>query len=205
MESGIYPFETTLRRVYEKERVFYELLTDRMDEVSDLGQLRDLIECGIKKARIDKELGEIQEEYEVEEGDEKTRFDRVVKILAAYAELAAEEDRKYGVIEFLKLGLKKLLENIENDLRLMDNIFVGLDRLKEKQNGEYKIVGKVPRQMEDIIDLPIYSYSNDPKLESLKQLIGNPAFKSKRLKNIPSLNPYLFFKRQGATDSNNKN
>jgi len=188
LESGIYPFETTLRRVYEKERVFYELLTDRMDEVSDLGQLRDLIECGIKKARIDKELGEIQEEYEVEEGDEKTRFDRVVKILAAYAELAAEEDRKYEVIEFLKLGLKKLLENIENDLRLMDNIFVGLDRLKEKQNGGYKIVGKVPRQMEDIIDLPIYSYSNDPKLESLKQLIGNPAFKSRRLKNIPSLN-----------------
>jgi len=77
---------------------------------------------------------------------------------------------------------------LESDLRLMDSIFSELDKLKEKENGEHKTLGKIPRKMEDIVDLPIYSYRNDPKLESLKQIIGNPSFKSQELKDIPSLN-----------------
>jgi len=70
----------------------------------------------------------------------------------------------------------------------MDNIFIELDKLKEKENSGNKTLGKIPRKMEDIIDLPIYLYSIDPKLDSLKQIIGNPSFKSQELKDIPSLN-----------------
>ena len=73
-------------------------------------------------------------------------------------------------------------------MRLSDYIFTELDKLKEKENDEEKTLGKIPRKMEDIIDLPIYSYKNDPKLGSLKQIIGSPSFKSQELENIPPLN-----------------
>ena len=46
----------------------------------------------------------------------------------------------------------------------------------------------IPRKEEDIINLPIFCYHNDPKLESLKQIIGDPSVKSEVLIEIPSLN-----------------
>jgi len=190
LESGIYPFETTLRRIYEKERIFYEIFKAEMDKILNEDSLKNLIISVVEKAKIDKELEEIKEEYNIEEEDEETWFDRVVKILLEYAKELKEEGKQYSDIDLLKLGLKKVLENLENDLRLMDNIFSELDKLKESENGEFKIVGQIPRKKEDIVDLPIYVYSQDPKLKSLKQIIGNPSFMSEELKdkNIPSLN-----------------
>lgn len=190
LESGIYPFETTLRRIYEKEKIFYEIFSAEMDKILNEDSLKNLIISAVEKAKIEKELEEIKEEYNIEEEDEETWFDRVVKILIEYAEELKEEGKQYSDIELLKLGLKKVLENLENDLRFMDSIFSELDKLKERENGEFKILGKIPRKKEDIVDLPIYVYSQDPKLESLKQVIGNPSFISEELKNqnIVSLN-----------------
>ena len=188
LESGIYPFETTLRRIYEKERIFHEIFKKEMDRILKEEDLINLIKAAVERAKIEKEIEEIKEEYNIEEEDVETWFDRVVKILFEYAEELKEEGKEYSEIELLKLGLKRVLENLENDLKLMDNIFAELDKLKEKENGEYKTIGKIPKKMEDIIDLPIYSYRNDPKLSSLKQIIGNPSFKSQELKDIPSLN-----------------
>jgi len=188
LESGIYPFETTLRRIYEKEKIFYEIFKSQMDLILNQEQLRDVIEDSLKKAKIEKELDEIQEEYNIEEEEKETWFDRVVRILLEYANDMKEEWKIYTKIDLLKLGLRKVLDNIENDLKAMDSIFSELDRLKKRENGEFKTVGKIPRAQEDIIDLPIYSYTNDPKLESLKQILGNPSFKSEVLKDIPSLN-----------------
>jgi len=188
LESGIYSFETTLKRIYEKERIFYEIFKAQMDKILKEEDLRDFIKEAIEKAKIEKELEEIKEEYNIEEENEETWFDRVSKILFEYAEEIKEESKQYSDIELLKLGLKKVLDNLENDLRLMDNIFAELDKLKGKEDGEYKTLGKIPKKMEDVIDLPIYAYLSDPKFESLKQVIGNPSFKSQELKDIPSLN-----------------
>ena len=191
LESGVYAFETTLRRIYEKEKIFYEIFKAEMDEILNEDYLKDLIRSAVEKAKIEKELEEIKDEYNIEEKeDEETWFDRVVNILLEYAEDLKEEGKQYSDIELLKLGLMKVLENLENDLRFMDNIFSELDKLKERGNGEFKTLGKIPRKKEDIVDLPIYMYSDDPKLESLKQIIGNPSFMSEELKdeNIVSLN-----------------
>ena len=190
LESGIYPFETTLRRIYEKEKIFYEIFKVEMDKILNEDDLKNLIKAAVEKAKIEKELEEIKEEYTIEEEDKETWFDRVVKILIEYAEELKEEGKRYSDVELLKLGLKKVLENLENDLRFMDNIFSELDKLKERENGEFKTIDKIPRKKEDIVDLPIYVYSQDPKLNSLKQVIGNPTFISEELKNqnIPSLN-----------------
>jgi len=191
LESGIYPFETTLGRIYEKEKIFYEIFKAEMNKILNEDYLKNLIRSAVEKAKIEKELEEIKEEYNIEEeGDEETWFDRVAKILLEYAEELKEEGKQYSDVELLKLGLKKVLENLENDLRFMDNIFYELDKLKERENGEFKTLGKIPRKKEDIVDLPIYVYSDDPKLESLKQIIGNPSFMSEKLKdkNIESMN-----------------
>jgi len=188
LESGIYPFETTLKRIYAKEKIFYEIFKEEINRIFTRKDLEGLIKSAVERAKIEKELEEIKEEYNIEEEDEETWFDRVVKIFLEYAEELKEEGKQYSEIDFLKLGLSKVLENLESDLRLMDNIFTELDKLKEKENGEEKTLGKIPRKMEDIIDLPIYSYKNDPKLESLKQIIGTPSFKSQKLENIPPLN-----------------
>jgi len=187
LESGIYPFETTLRRIYEKEKIFYETLKTQMDKILNRNDLRDLIKLAVEKAKIDKELEEIKEEYNVEEEDKETWFDRVIRILLEYAEEMKEDGRDYTETELLRMGLRKAINNLENDLRTMDNIFSELDKLKEKENGSFKVLGNMPRQQEDIVDLPIYSYSNDPKLESLKQILGNPSFKSNALKDVPAL------------------
>jgi len=188
LESGIYPFETTLKRIYAKEKIFYETFKEGMNRILTKNDLEGLIKSAVDKAKIEKELEEIKEEYNIEEEDEETWFDRVVRILFEYAEELKEGEKQYSEIDLLKLGLRKVLENLESDLRLMDNIFAELDKLKDKENDEEKTLGRIPRNMEDIIDLPIYSYKNDPKLEALKQIIGSPSYKSQKLENVPSLN-----------------
>jgi superfamily II DNA/RNA helicase/HKD family nuclease len=188
LESGIYPFETTLRRIYEKEKIFFEIFTTQMNNILTEDALRDVIKNAVEKAKIKKELEEVLEEYTVEEEYEETWFDRFVRILLEYAEDLREEGKQYSGIELLKLGLGRVINNLENDLKIIDEILQKLDNLKEKENGNNKTLGKIPREEEDIIDLPIFCYRNDPKLESLKQVLGEPSVKSEKLRDIPSLN-----------------
>lgn len=210
LESGIYPFETTLRRIYEKEKIFFEIFKTQMSGIISENSLRDIIKDAVEKTKIKKELEEVLEEYTVEEEDEETWFDRVVRILLEYAEDLREEGKQYSTIELLMLGLERVLDNLENDLKIIDEILRELDNLKEKSNGkpesfwsdlhhkqerivpkgrgDYKTLGMIPRKEDDIINLPIFCYHNDPKLESLKQIIGNPSVKSDTLREIPSLN-----------------
>jgi len=188
LESGIFPFETTLRRIYEKEKIFYETFKAGMDEISNEDDLKTLIIKVVEQVKIEKELEEIEEEYNIEEEREETWFDRVVKTLIEYAEELKVSGKDFTYIELLKLGLKKALYNLENDLKLIDGIFCKLDELKEKENGIPKTIGRITKEKEEIVDLPIYVYYQDPKLESIKQIIGNPSFKSERLKDVPSLN-----------------
>lgn len=212
LESGIYPFETTLRRIYAKEKVFYEIFNKQFNDILSKESLRDTIEYAVKKAKIKKELEEVSEEYTIEEveEDQETWFDRVLKILVEYSEDLRQEGKKYSEIELLKLGLGRLLDNLESDLKIMDGILRKLDMLKEKSEGKpeslsvapmhdqekisaryiegYKNFGMIPRKEEDINNQLIFCYRNDPKLESLKQIIGDTSFKSEKLAGIPSLN-----------------
>ena len=188
LESGIYPFETTLRRIHEKEKIFYEHFTKQMDVILSEDNLIDAIKEAIERANIKKDLDAALEEYNVEEEYEETWFDRVVKILLEYAEQLREEGQNYTDFELIKLGLGKVLENLEADLRMMDEILGKLDELKNGEKGDFKTFGKVPKTDNDIISLPIYSYSHDPKLEALKQILGNPSLKSEKLDNVVSLN-----------------
>ena len=187
LESGIYPFETTLRRVYEKEKIFYDLFKAEMDKILNEENLKSMIINAVQIAKIEKELDEIEDEYDIQKVEEETWFDRTKRILLEYAEEKKEKGKQYSDIELLKLGLSQVLENFENDLKSMDNIFSELNKLKQKENGGFKTLDKIPKEKDDIVDLPIYVYSQDPKLESIKQLIGNPSFKSDKLKDIPFL------------------
>ncbi len=182
LESGIYPFETTLRRIYEKERIFYAFFRTQMDAILSEESLRDAIKDAVEKAKIKKELEDVLEEYNAEEEDEETWFDRVVKILLGYAEDLKEEGKHYTYLELLNLGLKKVLDNLENDLKVIDEILEKLNGLKEKGNGKsdyfwadltskqqrllpegyYKTLGRIPRKEDDIIDLDIFCYHSDP-------------------------------------------
>jgi len=188
LESSIYPFETTLRRIYEKEKKFYEILTAKFNDIVSEEILRDVIEEAVKAANIKKDLEIISDEFSLEEESQETWFDRVKNILFKYAADLKEPGIQYLEIDLLKLGLKKVIDNLEKDLKTINEILQTLDNLKEKENGEIKNLGKIPKKEEDITDLSIFCYRNDPKLETLKQLLGTPDRKSEKLKEIPSLN-----------------
>ncbi len=185
LESGIYAFETTLRRIYEKEKIFYDIFKAKMNAILDKESLKAVIEEAMDKAKIKKDLEAISEEFGAEEAKD-TGLDRVVKILAEYAEELKENDKMYTESEILRLGLKKALKKIEHDLRVMDEILQKLDDLKEKEHGMNRILGRIPKD-EDIIELSIFCYRNDPKLEALKQIMGPLSVRSKKLEDAPSL------------------
>lgn len=187
LESGIYPFETTLRRIYEKEKMFYNIFKTQIDTIFSEDSLREIIKDAMGKAKIKKELEEVSVEYNVEERDEETWYDRLVKILLEYSEDLKEDGVEYSQLDKIKLGLNKIIQNLESDLRIMDGIIEKLDVIKEKDNGEYKTFGKIPKE-DGIIELPIYRYVSDPKLSALKQIIGDPSQKSDKLENVDSLN-----------------
>jgi SNF2 family DNA or RNA helicase len=188
LESGIYPFETTLRRIHKKEKIFYEHFTKQIDVILNEDNLIDAVKEAIEKAKIKKDLDAALEEYNIEEEYEETWFDRVVKILLEYAEGLREDGINYTYFECIKLGMGKVLENLEADLRIMDEILGKLDELKNGERGDFKTFGNVPKTDDDIISLPIYCCSHDPKLDALKQILGHPSLKSDKLDDVVSLN-----------------
>ena len=173
LESGIYPFETTIRRIYEKEKTFYDLFKNQ--ETWNRTTFKRVLEAAMEKAYIKKDLDEIMDEYGLEE--EVTRFDRIIDIIKGYAKSGTNP---------LKSGIEIILDLMEKDLRTMDKILNSIDNLKEIERSEFKTLGKIPLQKEDIIEMPIFTYKDDPKLRALKNIIGNPEFKSAEI-NVPSL------------------
>lgn len=192
LESGIFPFETTLRKIYEKEKIFYTLFKRSADKIMSEEKLKELIIKALEEARIKKDLEEVSQEFnaeaEAEEGE--TWFDKVVKLLTEYAEEHGLQ--AFTPIEKIRMGLKIAIHNLEQDLKLMDEIFEILDRLKVRENGDFKVLGVIPKEEEEIVESKIFCYESDPKLEVLKQLITNPKYKSEKLSNIPTLNGKKF-------------
>jgi len=169
LESGLYPFETTLRRIYEKEKIFYEMFMKQ--KTWNKETFRRVLEAALERAGINKELDEIMDEYALEE--ELTRFDRIIEIIKEHAE---------SDINTIAAGINVILESMNRDLRIMDEILNTIDKLKEKERTKFKVLAKLPVQEDDIIEMPVFVYRDDPKLRALKTLIGNPEFKSKKIK-----------------------
>ncbi|GIW23669.1 MAG: ATP-dependent helicase [Candidatus Sericytochromatia bacterium] len=180
LESSLYAFHLTLKRIYEKEKIFYDIFNTKIDTITE-EELKNEIINSVQKAKIDKDLEDIEEEYTLEE-EQETWFDKTIKILLDYAEDFKEKNQNFEKMELLRSGLKTLVNRIKKDLDIMDKIFNDLEILIEKE------IGKVPKQKDDIIELPIYHYKIDLKFESLKQILGNPRSKSQKLDEVPSLN-----------------
>ncbi len=131
LESGIYPFETSLRRLYEKEKIFYE----RFKKQSKWSKttLQRVLEAVLEEAKINKDLNEIIEEYGLEE--EISRIDRIIEIIEDYGD---------SDINPLESGINAILESMEKDLKAMDKIFNSIDKLKEKERTDFKTFEKIP-------------------------------------------------------------
>ena len=190
LESGIFPFETTLRKIYEKERIFYTLFRKSVSKIMNEDDLKSLIIEALEKAKIKKDLEEMSQEFSVDTEAEETWLDKVVKLLTEYVE-------EYGLQAFtptdkIRKGLEIAIHNLEQDLKLMDEIFEALDRLKLKENGNFKVFGAIPKDEDEIVESKIFCYEYDPKLEVLKQLITNPKYKSEKLSGVPTLNGKKF-------------
>jgi len=170
LESGIYPFETTLRRIYKKGKIFYE--TFKAHEISDEETFKKILKKAMKKARIEKDLDEILDEYDLE----PTRIERIIDLIKYHTNT-----------DNISKAIQRMLEIIKKDLRIMDEILNNIDSLKDKKHKSIITLGKIPKEDKDIIELPIYVYKDDPKLRALKEIIGNPNYRSGKI-DAPSLN-----------------
>ena len=188
LESSIYSFETTLKRFFFKEEIFYNTLK-KCTTVNSEKLLKSILNA-VQKSDLNKELEEISLDYDIETDylNDKSSdkwFDNVLRFLMGYGEDLTNSNRLYTKNEVLRLGLNKALENMEHDLSLMEEIIEQLNNLKIMQNNKIKVVGSKTKESKQGYS-EIYSY-DDPKFEVLKQLLANPNYKSDSL-DIPSLN-----------------
>ncbi|MEM2857141.1 MAG: helicase-related protein [Candidatus Nitrosocaldaceae archaeon] len=208
LESGIYAFETTLRRIYEKEKIFHTTLANNYYKIKDENDLACVIKEAMDKANVMKEIEEISEEYYVDidiESNYKNMgwFRKAKDIMIEYAEDHMQKHRESNpantnsnnyanstMNEFSKLmlGLRLLIDNIYSDLKKIEKLLGKLDNMKEKDTlGRPLTLEKLPKE-EDIIELYVYRYGkDDPKLELLKQLLYEPSKRSQDLNDIPTL------------------
>jgi len=177
LESSIFAFETTLRRIYQREIIFYDILNKSFNKIDNEEKLKKLLEKAVKEAKVNKELEEAEIEFEGE-SEEENWFDKVIKLLVEYGE--GSNISVLSPSEKVKEGLKVAIDNLRKDIELMESILEKLEKLKEGN------LHTLPKQEEDLIEINIPLYKEDPKLEALKQLIVNPKYKSDKLK-APSL------------------
>jgi SNF2 family DNA or RNA helicase len=170
LESSVFAFETTLRRIYEREKVFYNVFKTTVLELS-ADKIKEMIKKAIKEAKIDKELEELGGEYDVEE---ENWFHRAIETLSNYGKEKLGEIQNKEIL--LEEGIKVALEKLEHDLKLMEDILKKCEKLRDKR------VAKLPRQTEDIVEIEVWKYKNDPKIETLLQILGPEKYMSKKIK-----------------------
>jgi len=97
-----------------------------MDTIFSEDSLRELIKNAMGKAKIKKELEEVSVEYNVEEQDEETWYDRLVKILLEYSEDLKDDGVEYSRLDEIKLGLNKILQNLEIPIKILITFIIPL-------------------------------------------------------------------------------
>lgn len=181
LESGIYPFEATLQRIRAKAEIFYKIFNSNLDKIINDKKLEELVKEAIEKAKIDKELEEVYE-YDLET-ENVDWFDRLKNILLEYAEEELGEIVNYNSIEILRVGLKRLLKRLKHDIEIMHKILLKLDELKDRDDLGFIKLGKITDK-DEVIEVDIYKYKRDPKLEALKNMLYYP---NQKLEDLPSL------------------
>ena len=190
LESSIYAFEKTLRRIYNKNKTLckiLEKLNSEIDELLDEKQELDefferLKEIGNKILKVAGK-DDIVEEEEI--GEEETTYNPKVRMLINFLTYGEEkkelsfnsEDevfnylKKHPAMIFkLKDGITGILNEMKKDNEIIEKIMEKLDNVKVRdENGNPIIMEEV---VEDNEKYPIYVYK-DPKLKKLMSLMYN--------------------------------
>jgi SNF2 family DNA or RNA helicase len=193
LESSIFAFEVTLRRVFEKENELAAILKERVNHIHDRPSFDSIIQSALLdsgvKQQIDEETTEITE---TEEEEPVTWLDRAYNFVL-------EEAREYisrnpgmrnptNEEEWLRLGVNALCDLMERDLESFAPILQSLDDQKERDStGNFQALGRLTVTQEDHKERPIFIYKNDPKLEALKQILGRRDQKSPALDKVATL------------------
>jgi len=172
LESGIFAFEITLKKIYQKEYSFYTSFIIGLDKIQTEERLKEHLEKCLKVIQIQPgkiETFELEEEEDLEI-EESLWFEKVKKTI-------------YGYDEDLKKGLNVVCKHLKNDLQNMELI---LDLLEE--NKQKKLSKDITETLETTeIENNIFTYKSDPKLDALKNILGKPNKLSKSIENVPSL------------------
>jgi SNF2 family DNA or RNA helicase len=202
LESSIYAFEKTLRKIYNKNKILCDILEELNSEIekilsSESPQLNaffkklkefgnKLLEIAGKEDIIEEEGIAYDEKSDDEEGgEEKAIYNPKVKILINLLTYDGEKIRESfkdeeEVFNYLKEHPKmiyKLKDGISRILNEMKKDNETIEKILEKLD---KVKEKdrnsnpitIGKIIEDNIEYPIYVYK-DPKLKKLKSLIYN--------------------------------
>jgi superfamily II DNA/RNA helicase/HKD family nuclease len=176
LESSIFAFEVTLQKIYNKEKNFYVYFLFGLEKIQTESELEvHLTDC-ITKSGL-KELSELETYIEDEDLEEEPIgwFENVKKTLLAYSD---------DLVSSIKISL----EHIESDLKKMSELLRLLNTFKQVAvDNSHKTVGKLPKKDTSDLNLDIFTYFPDPKLESLKQVLGRQEEMSESINNVQNL------------------
>jgi superfamily II DNA/RNA helicase len=179
LESGIFPFEVTLQKIYAKEYAFYTAFILNLDQVKSPDDLKQHLLVSLKAIDIDPDKDskdDIFTEEELESDDSQGWFENVLRTINGYSNNFQE-------------GIQAVCENMANDLKNIKVITDLFHQIKEVDSGGVPVdVGKLTSEGNHFqLDRSIFSYTNDPKLDALKNLLGKIQKRSKTLEFIPNL------------------
>ncbi|ACX73083.1 helicase domain protein [Methanocaldococcus vulcanius M7] len=190
LESSIYAFEKTLRKIYNKNKTLCEILGGLDSEIEKLsaGNLK-LDEFFEKLKEITDRLLEVAGKEDIVEegeiGEEESTYNPKVRMLINFLTYGEEKKelsfnseeevfnylKKHPEMVYkLKEGIFRILNEMKKDNEIIEKIIGKLDNVKVKnENGNPITVGVI---IEDNVEYPIYVYK-DPKLKKLRSLMYN--------------------------------
>lgn len=207
LESSVYAFEVTLRKVLYKEKSSHVYFTNYIHKVKTKKELQTFLESLLENTKIKSNFELSEEEREDFLSDDAKWFQSVWSLWEIYAEEYKVQKNKNDFLTIEKLiefASFRVIQNLENDITLIEKILEKLDALKEKdEKGEPVILDDLPKDNRDGIDsnFPIWSYLYDPKLNALKQILGSASEQSKSLKapNLSEKKTVLFSQYKDTT------
>jgi superfamily II DNA or RNA helicase len=197
LESNIYSFETTLRRMYEKMNIFYNIINREYNNITNEDKLRQIIEDAMRESKVVEDIDEVSSEFDLDKDTDKSWFEKAKNMMIEYTSEYLQSNTNHAKyyrdniksFDILMSGLKVLLDRIRDDINNMNEILHKLDELKDKDNlGKPLSLGKLPKEGDILNNIDIYVYgNNDPKLELLKQLLYEPTKRTPYLNDTPPL------------------
>ena len=190
IESSVYAFETTLRKIAFKERTALFYFTHNISIVKSKQDLQKFIEKLLEETKIKADF-ELNEEENYLEEDPKW-FQSVWNLWTQYTKIELEKQKSDMPLTdaiILDFGSRSVVSNLKNDLKNIEAILEKLDDLKEKDaDGNNLILGDLPHTGKDALQekMPIWIYKYDPKIIALRQILGSPSGQSEILK-VPNL------------------